>query len=72
MVVSEEDFGQLAVKRHGISRNAIIREAIKEWLTSHETKQWPASIMNFKGLENVPSFETNRTELLPPSEDPFA
>lgn len=60
-----------SVKKSGQSRNAIIREAIKEWLLHHEVKKWPASILNFKGIANAPTFESYRDDLLPPKEDPF-
>lgn len=53
-------------------RNMIIREAVKEWVIHHETKQWPKSILEFKGIKNIPAFESTRSELLPPKEDPFA
>jgi hypothetical protein len=63
--------GQCA-KRSGSSRNAIIREAIKEWIQHHEVKKWPASILKFNGMQAFPSFESYRDNLLPPSEDPLA
>lgn len=59
------------VKETGQSRNALIREAIKEWLTHHLTKKWPNSIMKFKGISGVEPFESHRNDLLPPDEDPF-
>jgi len=55
----------------GKSRNAIIREAIKEWLMRHKAHQWPKSIKNFKGVAEFPSFESYRDELMPPKENPF-
>lgn len=53
-------------------RNAIIREALKEWLDHHQKKSWPASILKFKGIPNAPAFESFREELTPPPEDPLA
>ncbi len=55
----------------GKSRNAIIREAISEWLARRKTKHWPAAVLNFKGDPDFPRFESYRSELLPPKEDPF-
>lgn len=59
-------------KQRKTTRNAIIREAIKEWLTHHEIKKWPHSILTFQGIANAPSFESHRVDLFPPKEDPFA
>jgi len=55
----------------GKSRNAIIREAIKEWLQHHKAHQWPSSIKKFKGIDNVSNFESYRDELTSIKEDPF-
>lgn len=60
------------VKQMGVTRNAIIREAIKEWIEHHGTKKWPASILHYQGIQGAPAFESLREELLPPSEDPLA
>ncbi len=59
-------------KKIGKSRNAIVREAIKEWMEHHGTKRWPNSILTFTGIEGVVPFESYRTDLLPPEEDPLA
>lgn len=56
----------------GKSRNTIIREAIKDWLTHHEEHEWPACIQTFQGCEESKPFESYRNELTPPKEDPFA
>lgn len=59
--------------RTGKSRNLIIREAVKEWLEHHGTKnQWPKSILNFKGCPDLPAFESARDELHSAKEDPLA
>jgi metal-responsive CopG/Arc/MetJ family transcriptional regulator len=57
--------------QEGKTRNAVIREAIKEWVMRHEVKQWPQSILEFEGIAGAPSFESSRNELLPPKEDPL-
>jgi hypothetical protein len=56
-------------KKSGTPRNAIIREAVKEWIIHHEVKQWPKSILTFKGLTAIPSFESYRTDLLPSDDE---
>lgn len=59
------------VKETGQSRNAIIREAVKEYILSHQETKWPDSILKYKGTKGVESFESHRDEMLPPKEDPF-
>jgi hypothetical protein len=56
----------------GKSRNAIIREALKEWLRRHQASEWPPSIQKFKGVRELDAFESHRDELKSPKEDPFA
>lgn len=55
------------------TRNAIIREAIQEWLQHHKTHEWPPCIQNFKGIsgQKTPRFESYRDELTEPKDDPF-
>ncbi len=55
----------------GKTRNAIVREALKEWLQHHSVNQWPSSIEKFKGIPDFPDFESYRDELISPKEDPF-
>jgi len=52
------------------SRNAIIRQAINQWLDKEKTSKWPNKIIKFKGFD-MPAFEENRNELKPISTDPF-
>ena len=59
-------------KQLGKTRNAIVREAVKEWIDHHQTTKWPTSILNFSGVENLSSFESQRADLTPPKEDPLA
>lgn len=51
-------------------RNALIREAIEEWLGRHHAG-WPEEIMGFQGIGDFLPFESHRAELQPPSLDPF-
>jgi metal-responsive CopG/Arc/MetJ family transcriptional regulator len=60
------------VKHSGKPRNMVIREALKEWMTFHQSKEWPESILQHKGYPDFPGFELTREELNPPSEDPLS
>jgi hypothetical protein len=55
----------------GKPRNALIREALKEWLNSHTASQWPRSVMQFRGVEDFSAFESYRNELLSEKDDPL-
>lgn len=54
------------------SRNAIIREAITEWVEHHTKPVWPDEILNFKGIKDFPALESYRTQLSPPKDDPLS
>jgi metal-responsive CopG/Arc/MetJ family transcriptional regulator len=62
---------QKYTKLSGHTRNAVIREAIRDWVTRHEVKKWSNSILKFKGVPGFAPFESYRDELLPPNEDPL-
>lgn len=62
----------VCAKRFHKPRNALIREAVKEWILHHEVTDWPKSIVNFSGIPGATAFESHRKDLLPPDEDPFA
>lgn len=55
----------------GESRNALIRKAVSEWLARHAQAQWPAAVMDFQGVADMPPFEAGRDRLTLPGEDPF-
>jgi hypothetical protein len=59
------------VKETGQSRNAIIREAVKEYIIAHQEQKWPDSVLKYKGTKGITPFESHRDDLLPPKEDPF-
>ena len=61
-----------SAKQLGSSRNAIIREALKEWIQQHEVRKWSMAVLNFQGVKELPGFESYRDDLLPPKEDPLA
>ncbi|MGF1615165.1 MAG: ribbon-helix-helix protein, CopG family [Gammaproteobacteria bacterium] len=58
------------VQATGRSRNALIREAIEEWLKRQEHSRWSDEVLQFSGLPEAIPFEGSRAELLPPAE-PF-
>lgn len=56
----------------GEPRNALIRQAVVEWLDRRVGSQWPAEVMAFRGLGEMPPFEAGRNGLKPPADDPLA
>lgn len=56
----------------GESRNALIRKAVRDWLSRQSQPQWPDAVLNFKGMADVPRFEDHRDRLKPPVDDPLA
>jgi predicted transcriptional regulator len=61
-----------AAKREGESRNALVRQAVSEWLNRHGKSQWPDDVLAFKGMTDMPRFEGSRGRLKPPDADPLA
>lgn len=59
-------------KSSGKTRNALIREAIEEWINQQTNPRWPNAILSFSGIKDFPSFESHRKNLNEPTEDPFA
>jgi hypothetical protein len=55
----------------GRARNALIREALEQWLAKSQPEAWPELVLAFKGVRGAPSFEKTRKTLTPPRE-PFA
>lgn len=53
-----------------LSRNAIIRQAIKNWL-NRKKSTWPEEVLNYAGEHDFTSFESHRSELSKPTDDPF-
>lgn len=71
----DDETGQqlnLVAKQAGESRNALVRQAVSEWLKRHSKPQWPDEVMNFKGIADTPPFEAGRDSLKPPAGDPLA
>jgi hypothetical protein len=69
--VTGQQLNQLA---HGgaQSRNALIRQAVSEWLARQTQSQWPEIVANFQGVAQMPPFEAGRDDLHAPSADPLA
>lgn len=59
-------------KKSGESRNALVRQAVSEWLKRRGKPQWPAEVLAFEGMADVPPFEASRDRLKPPATDPLA
>jgi hypothetical protein len=71
----DDDTGQqlnVVAKKTGVSRNALVRQAVSEWLKIRGKAQWPAEVMTFNGVASMPAFEASRRALTPPAEDPLA
>lgn len=59
-----------AVHETGRSRNALIREAVRQWLERAEHTEWPDVVRRFKGDPKAVRFEDYRVGLGDP-QDPF-
>lgn len=58
-------------KATGKTKNAIIRQAIEEWLHKKAPSRWPESIISFQGIDGIEAFESSRSELREPEANPF-
>jgi predicted transcriptional regulator len=61
----------LAAKESGKTRNALVREAVGQWLERRRASKWPSAIMNFRGIAGIARFEESRKELKTPK-PPFS
>ncbi len=59
-------------KQEGESRNALVRQAVSEWLKRHGKSRWPDEVLAFKGVGDMPRFEAGRRGLKTPHADPLA
>jgi len=59
-------------QRSGQTRNALIRNAVEEWLARRNQPQWPDVVLGFTGMDDIPPFEAGRNHLKPPATDPLA
>lgn len=71
----DEETGQKlthVAEQAGETRNALIRQAVSEWLSRHGKPLWPDEVLAFKGVADMPLFEAGRSRLRPPADDPLA
>lgn len=61
-----------AAKNAGENRNAVIRQAVQEWLVRRGKPQWPQAMLLYTGDPDMPAFETGRENLGPVKADPLA
>lgn len=61
-----------AAQRQGQPRNALIRQAVSEWLARQNQPKWPEEVLGFQGMADMPPFEAGREQLKPPAFDPLA
>lgn len=62
----------IASERSGQPRNALIRQAVSEWLARQNQPKWPEEVLDFQGVADMPPFEAGREQLTPPAADPLA
>lgn len=72
--IDDETGQQLShvAEQAGETRNALIRQAVSEWLSRHGKPQWPDEVLAFNGMADMPLFEASRDRLKPPAADPLA
>jgi len=56
----------------GETRNALIRQAVRECLNRRGKPNGPDAVLAFKGMADMPLFEASRDRLKPPVADPLA
>ena len=56
-------------QKQGKSRNALVREAIKEFVDKQAYSHWTETIMSFQGVDEGITFESYRNDLLPPDDE---
>ena len=61
-------------RKLGETRSGLIRKALREWLDKKTlgSPGWPPLILEWRGVPDMPPFESYRSELLPPSDDVFS
>lgn len=59
-----------AARQRRRPRNAIVREAVEQWLV-RQGAAWPDAVREFVGDSALEPFEARRRELAEPAEDPF-
>ena len=60
------------MRKKRVNRSNTSTRAVSEWLNSRGKPQWPAEVLAFKGMADMPLFEAGRDRLKPPVADPLA
>jgi predicted transcriptional regulator len=64
---------QRLAKRRKVARNALIRQAVEDLLAKESrTEGWSDAVLSWQGEPNFPPFESHRSALRSPAEDPLA
>lgn len=58
-------------KKTGEKRNAIVRKALRAYVNSHLTADWPEGLFDFKPDKSLPRFEATRSEFASDRDDVF-
>ena len=61
----------VAAQQSGLTRNALIRQAVTVWLAQHTQPRWPDVVMAYQGDASAEPFEAHRQTLTPPALDPL-
>ena len=61
-----------AAQKAGVTRNALIRQAVGVWLARDVQPVWPTAVLAHEGDAMAEPFESHRQALLPPVSDPLA
>ncbi len=64
---------QRLAKRRKVARNALIRQAVEDLLEKESRAEgWSDAVLSWQGEHDFPPFESHRSKLMLPSEDPLA
>jgi predicted transcriptional regulator len=64
---------QRLAKRRKMTRNALIRKAVEEFVNKENHSQdWSNAVLQWQGDPGFESFESHRARLRAPSQDPLA
>jgi predicted transcriptional regulator len=61
----------VTAKRTGVRRNALIRQAVADWVT-RTGASWPAAVLGWMGDPAMRPFEASRAELAKMDDDPLS
>jgi hypothetical protein len=58
-------------KKTGRKRNALVREALRDYVEKQAVSAWPPSFFDFKADQSFPRFESLRDDLAPDRDNIF-